>query len=139
MGGEMRILTKDSAGNTNGFLIPIWSELELPNLRPAQVYVTAIEIGMRKGPHLHHIRRGMFTCVQGEVMLRRLLPGSKYHDTFMSPGSGHEIVEPGVPVALYSYGREIALVVNCPYPAWSPEVPDDHPVDKWKDPKGWKT
>ena len=63
----MKIPTKDTEGRKNGFLVTVWSELENPELRPSQVYLTTIAPHSRKGPHLHRIRRGFFTVLAGKV------------------------------------------------------------------------
>ena len=54
---------------SNGYLIPVWSALEQPALRPDQVYVTVVGPYGRKGPHLHFKRRGTFCCVLGDVVI----------------------------------------------------------------------
>ena len=66
-----RIPTKDGAGEPNGWLIPVWSAANpLPDAyRPDQVYVTAIAPRATKGPHLHKVRTGLFTCIAGEAYL----------------------------------------------------------------------
>jgi hypothetical protein len=56
-------------GVSNGYLVPIWSVLDAPSLRPDQIYVTAVAPYSRKGPHLHLRRRGMFCCVSGDVVI----------------------------------------------------------------------
>lgn len=56
-------------GVCNGYLIPVWSKIEQPDLAPEQVYVTAVAPYSRKGPHLHFSRRGVFCCVSGDVVV----------------------------------------------------------------------
>ncbi len=134
----MKIPTLDAAGAANGHVQTIWSELTDPALRPAQVYVTAIAPGARKGPHLHRVRRGMFACVAGRVLIRTQWQQNGvtiYADFWLEPGSDPVHVEPGTPAALYNVGDGEALVVNMPAPAWSKEEPDEHPVEVWEDPK----
>jgi hypothetical protein len=40
--------------------------------------------------------------------------------------------------ALSNYGSTEALIVNMPAPAWTPESPDEWPVEGWTDPEGWQ-
>ena len=63
-------LTKDKAGKTNGFLIPVFNEHDgfLAEAQfPKQVYVTVVSPHCVKGPHLHMKRWGVFTCIKGNV------------------------------------------------------------------------
>lgn len=133
----MKIETKDSEGKPNGYLIPIWSALERPELRPEQVYLTAIAPRSRKGPHLHNVRRGVFSVLSGRVIVQVRLLNGTYSGYPLWPGQPIVMVAPGTPCALYNYGDREALVLNMPSPAWSKEAPDDWPVEDWEDPKGW--
>ena len=130
----MKIITKDAEGRTNGYLIPIWNALEQPDMRPDQVYVTAIAPHCRKGPHLHKKRRGRFAVISGAVICWIRGKDGKYRR-----GDGSNIIEiaPGEAAALYNVGHDDALVINMPSPAWSKANPDDHPVNEWVDPEEW--
>lgn len=157
----MKIPTKDLHGVPNGWLQPLWNVLEKPDLRPDQVYVTAIAPRSRKGPHLHRVRRGMFFCIRGDVTIRLRHTGqeTKYFDVktgdsfvpverhsrpdwwFGSPlshlwnqGENGVIVPAGIACALYNFSDQEALIVNMPSPSWSEENPDDWPVENWVDP-----
>lgn len=131
----MKIQTKDSSGKPNGYLIPVWSALQFPDLRPDQVYVTVIAPQCRKGPHLHKVRRGLFAVISGLVSVRLRTPDGEYLD----PSCADLIhVPPGYAAAVYNHGNTEALVINMPSPAWSPEEPDDWPIEDWKDPEVWR-
>jgi hypothetical protein len=133
----MKIPTLDTEGRPNGYIITCWNANERPELRPDQVYVTAIAPRSRKGPHLHMRRRGVFLCISGSVKVRTRRNGM-FIDRVLSPEDAFpQIVLPGVPCALYNYGDTEALVLNMPSPAWSAEDPDDHPALDWKDPDDW--
>ncbi len=128
----MKIPTKDTEGRPNGYILTCWNANENPELRPDQVYVTAIAPHSRKGPHLHMRRRGYFFGISGNV---RVVSGENQG---MTLGTGVSLlIPPGVPCALYNYGDTEALVLNMPSPAWSAEDPDEHPVTDWKDPEDW--
>lgn len=132
----MRIETKGSDGRVNGWLVPIWNALEHPQLRPEQVYLTAVFPRSRKGPHLHNKRRGCFVCIRGNV---RIVMRSAEHDEahVHHTGEAHAFqrvaVPPGWAAALYNDGDETALVLNLPSPAWSKDDPDEWTVENWRD------
>ena len=133
---NLKIPTIDSQGRSNGFVLPIWSALDHPELRPEQVYLTAIAPGTRKGPHLHMKRRGVFVVLAGEITLVKRT-GTATTSVYKTAGTGYTIVPPGTPCALYNFSDKEALVLNLPSPAWSAEDPDEHPVADWVDPAGW--
>lgn len=122
----MKIIpTKDAAGRPNGWLGLIWKASEEPELRPDQVYVTAIAPGCMKGPHLHHKARSVFRTIKGEVNI------------LMADGDGgysfrgkDAVIEAGTPAALYNLGSEEALVLNLRSPEWTAD--DDHMPDNWR-------
>lgn len=130
----MKIETKDTEGRVNGWLCPVWSALDNPELRPDQVYLTAIAPHTRKGPHLHKVRRGCFMVISGSVTIWSRRRDGKYSE---STGERLTVVPPGWACALYNHGDTEALVLNLPSPAWSKEQPDEWPVVDWKDPEGW--
>ena len=133
----MKIETKDTEGRVNGWLAPIWNALEQPELRPEQVYLTAIAPHSRKGPHLHMHRRGLFFCVIGKVLVRIRRSNGSLFDIRIGMAVEKIDVPPGYPCALYNYGDTEALVLNMPSPAWSKDNPDDWPVENWQDPEDW--
>lgn len=136
----MKIETRDTEGRPNGWILPCWSALEHPEWRPEQVYVTAIAPHARKGPHLHQVRRGMFVCLTGNVLIRWINHLGSYRQTPLAPDAGGPfIVKAGMSCALYNRGSREALVLNMPSPAWSKEDPDDWPVENWEDPPGWES
>ena len=63
-----KFTTKDEHGEVNGFLVPIYNIHDgffAEGKEPQQVYMTTILPGTVKGPHLHFIRTGFFTCIKG--------------------------------------------------------------------------
>lgn len=124
------IKTKDSGGNYNGFVLPIWNAA-YDDYRPEQAYITAIEPGCVKGPHLHMKRRGAFTVIRGIVKIVTRVNGeyTEHHCSWMDPKTVY--VEPGTPAALYSLDDETALVLNMPTPPWKADDQDEWPVEDW--------
>jgi len=128
-----KYLTKDKNNQQNGFLIPIYNINEdfFPKgSEPQQVYLTVIEPGKIKGPHLHYIRNGCFTCIKGNA--RFVLKSEGQYKIFYS-GEEHNfcsvIVPKGVAAALQNIGEEDAYVINMPSPAWTPTMNDEYTSD----------
>ena len=152
----------DSAAST-GYIIPIWSSIDQPTLRPDQVYVTASAPYSRKGPHLHLTRRGMLVCISGDVVIATA-PVRPVYQKVEGPAGGvsfnadlvtgysvigpytlhsssatrdrHQqvLVDPGLACAIYNPEGKEAMVLNLPSPAWSKEKPDEWKVEGWEDP-----
>jgi len=128
-----KFLTKDSKNEPNGFLVPIYNvhdDFFSSGHEPQQVYLTVISPGKIKGPHLHFIRTGCFTCIKGNA--RFVLKTDEGYQVVYS-GEAHEyrsvIVPTGVPAALQNIGDDDAFVLNMPQPAWTPEMNDEHSAD----------
>ena len=65
-----RIPTRAVDGSVNGYLVPLYNIHDgvfAEGDEPKQVYLTVIAPGQRKGPHLHHVRTGFFTCIKGHI------------------------------------------------------------------------
>ena len=62
--------TKDiHDGHVNGSLIPVWRNWDKTiSVQPEMVYITSINPGERKGPHLHIIRHSYYVCIKGKVV-----------------------------------------------------------------------
>ena len=128
-----KFITKDSNGHENGFLVPIYNVHDgffEAGKEPQQVYLTVIAPRQIKGPHLHFIRTGCFTCIKGNA--RFILKTEHGYEVVLS-GEAHEyrtvIVPTGVPAALQNLGDEDAYVLNMPNPAWTPTMHDEHSAD----------
>lgn len=129
-----KITTKDKDGQPNGFLVPIYNVhagFFGPGKEPQQVYLTVVARGQVKGPHLHFIRTGFFTCIRGQVRFVLKLPDGSYQE--FHSGDGYEFlsveVPAGVPAAIQNIGQEDAYILNMPNPAWTPEMKDEHTAD----------
>ena len=128
-----KFITKRKDGKKNGFLIPIYNTNDnfFPDGKdPQQVYLTVIEAYEIKGPHLHYIRTGCFTCIKGNA--RFILKTKNGYETFQS-GEDYNylsvLVPAGVPAALQNLENQDAYVLNMPNPAWTPEMDDEHDSD----------
>ena len=129
---NLKIVTKNKEGLSNGWLVPIFNVHD--NLideaqYPRQVYLTVIAPGQVKGPHLHLKRWGLFTCIRGnaKIVIRTNLGYEEY-----LTGADYDFasvqVPAGVPAALQNIGDEDAYMLNMPSPAWHVNDQDEHPV-----------
>ena len=128
-----RIETKGVDGRPTGYLVPVYNVTEgffAPGREPQQVYLTVIAPREKKGPHLHFIRTGFFTCIKGDVRIVLKTP-SGYEEYRSGPDHAYRSVEVpnGVPALLINLGDEEAFVLNMPSPAWTPTMKDEHGAD----------
>jgi dTDP-4-dehydrorhamnose 3,5-epimerase len=128
-----KFVTKDDEGHPNGILVPIYNIHDgffAPGKEPQQVYMTSVIPGTLKGPHLHYIRTGCFTCIKGNVRIVMKVEGK--YEIFFS-GENHDYlsveVPTGVPAVIQAMGDEEAYILNMPNPAWTPEMNDEHSAD----------
>lgn len=128
----MSVITTLGADNKqNGVLVPLWTIDS--GIRVEQVYLTTVLPWKVKGPHLHKVRRGLFACVQGEVLVVVCQMGM-YKTYSIRRGDPMILVPPGVPAALYNPLGIEALVLNFPSPPWREDDKDEWPVEDWN----WK-
>jgi hypothetical protein len=125
--------TKDEDNNANGYLVPIYNinDSFFPiSKEPQQVYLTVISPNKTKGPHLHYIRTGCFTCIKGNT--RFILKTDEGYQVFYSGEDNNYlsvIVPCGIPALLENLGDEDAFVLNMPNPAWTPTMNDEYSAD----------
>lgn len=122
------IKTYNQNGLQNGEVVPIWHIDQGPPI--SQVYLTTVFPWCVKGPHLHKIRRGLFCCVYGSVLIVTRVEG-KYTTHSLKRGDPALEVPPGVPAAVYNPNGYEALVLNMPEPPWREEERDEWPVEDW--------
>jgi len=128
-----KISTKDKHGKENGFLIPIINvhdNFVAEEQWPKQVYCTVVKPGEVKGPHLHHKRWGLFTCVRGNVKVVARV-NSNYQEYFSGDDYDYQTIQvpSSVPAALVNIGDVDAYILNMPSPSWHPDDQDDWDVD----------
>lgn len=128
-----KFITYDSDKSENGYLVPIYNINDgffEKGKEPQQVYLTVIKQKKIKGPHLHYIRTGFFTCIKGDAKF--ILKTDKGFEEFYSGESYDYLsieVPTGVPAALQNIGKGDALVLNMPNPAWTPDMDDEYTAD----------
>jgi mannose-6-phosphate isomerase-like protein (cupin superfamily) len=128
-----KIITTDDTGAINGFLLPLFNIKEKffkKGKEPQQVYLTTILPFKNKGPHLHHIRTGFFTCILGDVKI--ILKTSDGYREFKSGENNNYLsveVPVGVPALVENIGSKEAFILNMPNPAWEPNMKDEFTAD----------
>ncbi len=130
---QKKIITKNKNDIPNGYLLPIYNIHENffdKEKLPEQVYLTVVSPNQIKGPHLHFIRTGCFTCIKGDVRFI-LKQESQYEEFYSGENYGYlsVIIPTGVPAAIQNLGNTDASILNMPYPAWTPEMDDEHTAD----------
>lgn len=128
-----KFITKHKTGEPNGYLVPLYNIHDgffNKGSEPKQVYLTVISPGEKKGPHLHFIRTGFFTCIKGDAKF--VLKTPEGYKEFYS-GEHHEYlsveVPTGIPALVLNAGEGEAFVLNMPNPAWTPSMNDEHDAD----------
>ena len=123
-------ITKDLKGDENGFLVPIYNikdDFFEKGKEPKQVYLTVISPGKIKGPHLHYIRTGCFTCIKGNARFI-LRTEERYEEIYSGEDYNYKtvIVPTGVAAALQNLSTEDVYILNMPNPSWTPDMDDEH-------------
>lgn len=128
-----KIITRDPAGQSTGYLVPIYNINDgffAPGREPQQVYLTVVAPQAAKGPHLHYIRTGCFICIKGNIRIV-VKNNDQYHEYYS--GEAHEYlsveIPAGTPALIQNLGNNDAFVLNMPNPAWTPTMNDEHSAD----------
>lgn len=134
--------TKDTHdGHVNGFLIPAWRDWDKTiSVPPEMVYITRINPGERKGPHLHIIRHSYFVCIKGHVVFIIKEKSGKYLEIESSEDNPILIEIPkGFSSAHINLSKEPSYILALVNPSWKPNNKDEHDVEydnydweKWK-------
>lgn len=126
------VTTRDLAGQENGWLMEIasssdgWSRF----LDNAQVYLTVLEPGKKKGFHLHRKKENQFTCITGKVIMA-VWGGNKISEEIILDSQNSVTVR--VPkkqaICFYNPGTEDAYILNLCSPPYDPEDPEQEDLD----------
>lgn len=128
-----KIVTKNEHGDTNGYLVPLYNVHDgffKQGDEPQQVYLTVVSPHCTKGPHLHFIRTGFFTCIRGNICVITK-ENNQYSEYFSGEKYGYVSIEipKGVPALIKNLGDDDAFILNMPCPAWTPSMNDEHSAD----------
>jgi dTDP-4-dehydrorhamnose 3,5-epimerase len=133
--------TKDiDNSHTNGTLTVIWRDWDKILKNPPQmVYVSSINVGEIKGPHIHKKRNSYFTCIHGKVVFIIKLPNGKYEEIESSEENPVLVCVPkNYPSAHVNLSSEISRILTLADLAWRPNDDEmenmefnDYDWEKW--------
>lgn len=133
--------TKDIRDNhVNGTLTVIWRDWDkILEFEPKMVYVSYVNPGEIKGPHLHTKRDSYFVCVEGKVVFIAKDNDGSYHEIISSEEEPVLIQIPkNYPSAHINISNKKSAVLALASTAWKPgdnEMKnvtfDDYDWKKW--------
>ncbi len=136
--------TKDIADqHVNGLLTVIWRDWDnLIKNHPKMVYVSSVNPGEIKGPHLHTKRNSHFVCIHGKVVFVIKDNDGKYKEIESSEENPILVFVPkGHPSAHINLSKEVSRVLALADVAWRPNDGEminatfnDYDWGKWKIP-----
>jgi dTDP-4-dehydrorhamnose 3,5-epimerase len=134
--------TRDIQDNhINGSLTVIWRDWDkILEVEPKMVYISSVNPGEIKGPHLHTNRDSYFVCVRGKVVfIAKDLQGN-YHE--IESGEDNPVliqIPKNYPSAHINITDKLATILTLANPAWRPNDDemknisfDDYDWNKWK-------
>src|SRR5438445_8053777 len=134
--------TKNILDNhVNGSLTVVWRDWDnILSFSPKMVYVTSVNPGEIKGPHLHTKRDSYFVCIRGKVgFIAKDLQG-KYHEIESSEDDPVLVQIPkNHPSAHINLSNQVSSVLALASIAWKQNYNeminvsfDDYDWTKWK-------
>ena len=134
--------TKDVIdGHINGSLTVVWRDWDnIIEKQPKMVYVSSVNPGETKGPHLHTRRESYFVCIHGKVVFIIRNKNGEYVEIESSeekPGLIH--VPKNIASAHINTTKSISRVLALADIAWRPNdnemkniTFDNYDWNKWK-------
>tara|TARA_B100000029_G_C17571974_1_gene956910 strand:+ start:704 stop:1147 length:444 start_codon:yes stop_codon:yes gene_type:complete len=133
-------VTKDVRdGHVNGSLTVVWRDWDkIIDKEPKMVYVSSVNSGEIKGPHIHTKRNSHFVCIQGKVVFI-IKNGDEYLEIESSEENPVMVFVPkGVASAHINISNGISRVLALADIAWKPDDNemenisfDDYEWKKW--------
>jgi len=134
--------TKDvKDDHINGSLVVIWRDWDkIIKNEPKMVYVSSINPGEIKGPHIHTKRSSYFTCVHGEVVFIIKNSIGKYIEVKSSETNPVMVYVPkGLSSAHVNLSKNVSRILTLADVAWKPndnemqnQIFDNYDWAKWK-------
>ena len=134
--------TKDIVdGHINGNLTVIWRDWDqIISDPPKMVYVTSVNPGEIKGPHLHTLRDSYFTCIRGSVIFVIKDKSGKYVEIESNEKNPTLIHVPkNTPSAHLNSTNQMSTILTLANVAWKPNDDemknitfDEYDWKKWK-------
>ena len=133
--------TKDvNEGHVNGTLTVIWRDWDkIIQCDPKMVYVSTVNPGEIKGPHLHKDRTSYFSCIHGKVIFIVRDNDGKYSEIETSAEEPLLVKIPkGIMSAHINPTKEVGRILTLADIAWKPNdnemengIFDDYDWKKW--------
>ena len=126
--------------HTNGSLTVIWRDWDkLIKNHPKMIYVSSVNGGEIKGPHLHTKRNSYFTCIRGKVIFIIKTENGQYLEIESSEDNPVMVIVPkNVSSAHINITKDLASVLTMADVAWTPNdnemknvTFDDYDWNKW--------
>ena len=134
--------TKDIKDNhVNGSLTVIWRDWDkIIEIEPKMVYVSSVNPGEIKGPHLHTKRDSFFVCIRGKVVFITKDSQGKYQEIESSEDDPILIQIPKNHASAHiNVTDKVATILTLANPAWKPNDDEmknisfnDYDWVKWK-------
>tara|TARA_B100000949_G_scaffold207767_1_gene199162 strand:+ start:95 stop:553 length:459 start_codon:yes stop_codon:yes gene_type:complete len=127
--------------HVNGSLTVIWRDYDnLIKNHPKMVYVSSVNSGEIKGPHIHTKRNSYFTCIHGKVIFILKNNDGTYTETELNSEKPVMVFVPkNVPSAHINIHDGISTILTLADIAWRPNDNEmknmkfeDYDWNKWK-------
>ena len=131
--------TKDNRDeHTNGSLTVVWRDWDnIIKDELKMIYVTSVNPGETKGPHLHTKRNSYFTCIHGEVIFIIKKKSGQYQEIRAKAETPVLVFIPkNVPVAHTNISNSISRVLTLADVSWKPN--DNEMINVKFDDYDWK-
>lgn len=126
-----KVVTKNSSGEPNGYLIELFKEEEKTTL-----YLTASYPRAFKGYHLHRVRSSHYVCLRGKMKITvyenpetSTTVVNKVEHILSADNPERLFLPTNVYIGLENISDEEAWLINFPHPPYDPNLMDEQ-VDK---------
>ncbi len=129
-----------SDNHVNGSLTVIWRDWDkILKHTPKMIYVSSVEPGEIKGPHIHTKRNSYFTCIHGRVLFVLKKNDGSYIEIESDEKNPSMIYVPkGVPSAHLNLSESTSRILTLADLAWRPNdnemknsIFEDYDWKKW--------
>jgi dTDP-4-dehydrorhamnose 3,5-epimerase-like enzyme len=137
MNSSPKLFELDVIKTPDGFLTPVYKDWEdwHAGYEVKMVYHTSIGPGISKGPILHERRRGLMSCISGDVSVVCLV-NSKL-ETYKLSSNGKKfilMIPENTPNMIINNSKtDEALIMNLPDKSWHPNDEDTIKFSSWDD------
>ena len=127
--------------HTNGELTVIWRDWDnIIKNHPKMVYVSSVNPGEVKGPHIHTKRESYFTCIEGEVVFILKIKDGEYQEIISNSSNPIMVHVPkNTPSAHINLSKNTSKILALADISWKPDDKemencqfDDYDWSKWK-------